>query len=134
MTGATYPNGEPVPAWAGSVSRLHGLGLLSVEKYQHPRVAVTPAFCRRMRNVERRARGYGLDALADRASTLRGGAARFGFRGATDTWMNATPYYMARHFDDCLRDSGPTERRRIVFLVGLIRRAFADLAAGRTGA
>ena len=35
MTGATYPNGQPVPAWAGSVSRLHGIGLLSVEKYRH---------------------------------------------------------------------------------------------------
>ncbi len=131
---STYPNGEPVPAWAGSVSRLHGLGLLSVEKYQHPRVAVTPAFCRRMRRVERRARGYGLEAQVTLAAILRMGAARFGFRGATDTWMTSAAHVIASHGDDHLRDPNQNNMRRSAFLVGLIRRAFADLAAGRTGA
>ena len=126
---------RPPPPWAHSVSRLHGLGLLSVRSYEHPRVgAPSRAFCRRMHRVERRSRAVNERLIAKYARTLRLTVARFGFRGATDSAMAAFRHIFPRWraaatVPDCRGDWA----RRARFLFGLIERAFADLSAARCG-
>ncbi len=131
-----------IPPWAHSVSRLHGLGLLSVAAYEHSRVGVTPAFVRRVRRVRDRARRYGLLGVAHIADLLAGGAARFGCRGATDNWIANVQAWLPGRVRDVLAlanamqwtgGRGTEPFRRARHLCALLTSALADLVAGRTG-
>lgn len=82
--------GGKVPSWSMAINRMHALGQLRADGYVHARAGeMTRAFCRRIRRVERKARRFGLAELAKLARTFRGGARRYGFRGATDMWTES---------------------------------------------
>lgn len=125
-----------IPPWAHSVSRLHGLGLLSVAAYEHPRVGVTPAFVRRVRRVRDRAKRYGLLGVMAIAMTLARGAARFGCRGATDNWVGVITSWLPRAIAEHLAlfdVATARQERRARYLCALLTSALADILAGRTG-
>jgi hypothetical protein len=135
-TGCIPKDAPSVPAWARLISSHHGTGLLSVAAYEHSRVgAVTRAFCRRMKRIERRARAQGLPAVQRLAKRLRHTMRRFGHRGATD---NILAGYRVRWSTLRARvlvesDAGRRAQRRARYLFDRIALAFVDLQAARVG-
>jgi hypothetical protein len=120
--------GGHVPSWTIAISRGHALGQRGFDDYVHIRAGErTRAFCRRIYRAERKANRLGLESIAKLARTFRLGARRYGFRGATDTWVNAVCSAADGMIRKALVEYAGDASRRASFLARTIRSAIEKL-------